>query len=133
LLILAMLVVSPVAFAQDDAKPIKVGVLAPLTGFAAADGQSVSTGIKLAAKAINEAGGILGRPVKLVVYDDSADPKQAVNFARRLVGQDNVAFAILGSYSGATLAAADAFNDKKIPAMAAYAVAPKVTLDHPYI
>src|SRR5699024_2196257 len=69
----------------------------------------------------------------LVVYDDQADPKQAVNFARRLAGQDKVSFAILASYSGASIAAADVFNDKGIPAMAAYAVAPKVTLDHPYV
>lgn len=132
LLILAMAIMSPLAFSQD-AKPIKVGVLAPLTGFAASDGHSVSTGIKLAAKAINKNGGILGRSVELVLYNDQADPKQAVNFARRLVGQDDISFAILASYSGATLAAADVFDDKKIPAMAAYAVAPGVTTGHPYI
>lgn len=132
LLFIAALVASPLVFAQN-ANPIKVGALVPLTGFAAADGESAITGIKLAAKAINESGGILGRQVKLVTYDDSADPKQAVNFARRLVGQDDISFAVLASYSGATLAAADAFNDKKIPAMAAYSVAPKVTIDHPYI
>lgn len=132
LLILAMLIMSPLAFSQD-AKPIKVGVLAPLTGFAASDGHSVSTGIELAAETINKNGGILGRPIKLVTYNDQADPKQAVNFARRLIGQDEISFAILASYSGATLAAADVFNDKQIPAMAAYAVAPGVTANHPYI
>lgn len=132
LLFIVLLVASPLVFAQN-ANPVKVGVLAPLTGFAAADGHSALTGIKLAAKAINESGGILGRPVKLVVYDDQADPKQAVNFARRLISQDNVAFAILASYSGATLAAADVFNDNKVPAMAAYAVAPDITAGNPYI
>lgn len=132
LLLALVLAASPLAFAQDE-KPVKVGVLAPLTGFAAADGQSAVTGIKLAAEAINESGGILGRPVELVIYDDSADPKQAVNFARRLVGQDEVDFAIMASYSGATLAAADVFDDRKVPAMAAYAVAPKVTAGHPYV
>lgn len=132
ILFVLLFALSTQAFAQD-AKPIKVGVLAPLSGFAAADGQSVVSSIKLAAQAINNNGGILNRPIKLVVYDDQADPKQAVNFARRLVSQDHISFAILGSYSGASIAAADVLNDKKVPAMAAYAVAPKVTTNNPYI
>lgn len=132
-LVLALLFVAAQPAIAQDAGSIKVGVLAPLTGFAAADGESAVTGTKLAAKAINEAGGILGRQVELVIYDDQADPKQAVNFARRLIGQDQVAFAILASYSGATLAASDVFDGKQIPAMAAYAVAPKVTAGHPFV
>jgi branched-chain amino acid transport system substrate-binding protein len=118
------------AQAQDK---VVVGVLVPLTGFAAADGQSALTGIKLAARKINEEGGLLGKSVELKVYDDQADPKQAVNFARRLLEQDGAKLVIGGSYSGATLAAAPVCNDNKVPMMAAYAVAPKITHGHPYV
>lgn len=118
------------AHAQDK---VVVGVLAPLTGFAAADGKSALTGIKLAAQKINAAGGLLGKPIALQVYDDQADPKQAVSFARRLVEQDHAALGIGASYSGATLAASSVCNESKVPMMAAYAVAPKITAGHPYV
>ena len=113
--------------------PVRVGVLVPLTGFAAADGMSTVQGVRIAADEINQAGGILGRRVELVEYDDKADPREAVNFARRLIELDRVAFAIGGSYSGATLAAAPVFNEARVPLMGAYAVAPAITLGKPYV
>ncbi len=112
---------------------VVVGVLAPLSGFAAADGHSAVTSIKLAAKDINANGGLLGKQVVLKIYDDQADPKQAVNFARRLVEQDHVQLVVGASYSGATLAAAPVFNKNHIPTMVAYAVAPDITKGHPYV
>jgi branched-chain amino acid transport system substrate-binding protein len=115
-----------------QAAPVKIGVLAPLSGFAAADGKSVSTGVEIAAEEINSRGGLLGRRVELVVYDDQADPKQAVSFARRLVELDKVSLIIGGSYSGASLAAAPVANEAGIPFMAAYAVHPDVTRGKPY-
>ncbi|AEB12788.1 ABC transporter substrate-binding protein [Marinithermus hydrothermalis] len=127
---MALAVLLGVALAQA---PVKVGVLAPLSGFAAADGRSALTGIELAVEEINAQGGLLGRPVELVVYDDQADPKQAVNFARRLVELDKVAFVIGASYSGASLAAAPVVNEAGIPFIAAYAVAPDITRDKPYV
>jgi len=115
-----------------QAAPVKVGVLAPLSGFAAADGKSVLTGAEIAAEEINGKGGLLGRRVELVVYDDQADPKQAVSFARRLVELDKVSLILGGSYSGASLAAAPVANEAGIPFMAAYAVHPDVTRGKPY-
>lgn len=117
----------------NAAGTVSVGVLAPLTGFAAADGESAVTSIKLAAKSINDTGGLLGKKVVLTIYDDEADPKQAVNFARRLVEKDHVKFVIAASYSGATLAAAAVLDKDHIPTMAAYSVAPDVTINHPYV
>lgn len=127
-----LLMFAGIGYAQA-ADSVVVGVLAPLSGFAAADGESAVTSIKLAAKSINDHGGLLGKQIELKVYDDQADPKQAVNFARRLVEQDHVKLVIAASYSGATLAAAPVFNKNHIPTMAAYAVAPDITKGHPYV
>ncbi len=132
LLWLVLLLVTGLGIAQAQDKVV-VGVLAPLTGFAAADGQSAVTSIKLAAAKINAAGGMLGKPIELKIYNDQADPKQAVNFARRLLEQDHARLVVGASYSGATLAAAAIVNDAKVPMMAAYAVAPKITAGHPYV
>lgn len=111
---------------------VKVGVLAPLSGSAAADGRSVLTGIQIAAEEINAAGGVLGKRIELVVYDDQADPRLAVNFARRLIELDKVTFIIGASYSGASLAASPVANEAKVPFIAAYAVHPDITRGKPY-
>jgi len=111
-----------------SAQTVKIGVLAPITGFAASDGASVKNSIKLAVDYVNANGGVLGRKVEAVIYDDAADPKQATALARKLIEQDQVKAFVAGSYSMPSRAVAPLFNDEKIPLVAAYAVHPDVTL-----
>lgn len=108
------------------ADPVRIGFNAPLTGFAAGDGKSSRLGAELAVAQINEAGGVLGRPIELVVYDDQAAPDQAVPAANKILG-DGVAAAVSGSYSGATRAAAGVFEKAGIPYISAYAIHPDIT------
>jgi branched-chain amino acid transport system substrate-binding protein len=117
------------AFAQE----IKIGFHAPLTGFAAADGKSAVTGAQLAIDQINAKGGVKGKKLKLVIYDDQASPKNSVPIANKLIGQDKVTIAISGSYSGATRAAASVFQKAKVPYIAAYAVHPSITKAGDYV
>ena len=81
----------------------------------AADGKSAVMGAKLAVSQINAKGGVNGRKLELVIYDDQASPKNAVPIANKLIGGDKVRLAISGSYSGATRAAAGVFQGAKIP------------------
>jgi len=111
---------------------VKIGVLAPLTGFAAADGASVKNALKLAVDHINAAGGLLGKKVETVVYDDHADPKEATALARKLIEQDQVKAFVAGSYSMPSRAVAPLFNDENIPLVAAYATHPDVTAGGKY-
>jgi branched-chain amino acid transport system substrate-binding protein len=111
-----------------SAQTVKIGVLAPITGFAASDGASVKNSIKLAVDHINAAGGVLGKKVEAVVYDDAADPKQATALARKLIEQDQVKAFVAGSYSMPSRAVAPLFNDEKVPMVAAYATHPDVTM-----
>ena len=113
-----------VAGAQDV---IKIGLLAPLTGSAAADGLSVQNSLKLAVEKVNAEGGVLGKKVELVTYDDRADGKEAVALARKLIEQDKVVAVVGGSYSTPSRAMAPIFQEEKIPAVYAYAVHPDVT------
>jgi branched-chain amino acid transport system substrate-binding protein len=113
-----------VAGAQDV---IKIGLLAPLTGPAAADGLSVQNSVKLAVEKVNAEGGVLGKKVELVTYDDRADGKEAVALARKLIEQDKVVAVVGGSYSTPSRAMAPIFQEEKIPAVYAYAVHPDVT------
>lgn len=106
---------------------IKIGFNAPLTGFAAADGKSSSEGAKLAVKQINEAGGVLGKKLELIVYDDQAKPAQSIPIANKLIGKDEVVVGISGSYSGPTRSAAGVFQEAGIPYISAYAIHPDIT------
>lgn len=115
---------STVVMAGDT---IKIGFNAPLTGFAAADGKSSSEGAKLAVKQINEAGGVLGKQLQLVMYDDQAKPAQSIPIANKLIGKDRVVVGISGSYSGPTRSAAGVFQEAGIPYISAYAIHPDIT------
>ncbi|MCU0592269.1 MAG: ABC transporter substrate-binding protein [Desulfobacterales bacterium] len=106
---------------------IKIGLLAPLTGFAAADGASVKNSVDLAVEKINKAGGLLGKKIELVTYDDRADAKEAVALAQKLIQQDQVVGLVAGSYSMPTRAVAPLFQDEGLPLVAAYAIHPDVT------
>ena len=106
---------------------IKIGLLAPLTGFASADGFSVLESVKLAVEKVNEEGGVLGKKVELVYYDDAADSKQAVALANKLIKQDKVAAFVAGSYSMPSRAVAPIFDEEEIPLVAAYALHPDLT------
>ena len=115
------------------ADSVKIGFNVPLTGFAAADGKSALNGVKLAVKQANQAGGINGKMIELVVYDDQASPKQAVPISNKLIEKDKVVAAISGSYSGATRAAAGVFQSAEIPYISAYAVHPEITKAGNYV
>ena len=112
---------------------IKLGFNAPLTGFAAADGNSALVGARLAVEQVNAAGGINGDTIELVVYDDQASPKEAAPLAVKMTTQDEVTAGISGSYSGSTRAAATIFQENSVPYISAYAVHPDITRAGEYV
>ena len=115
------------------ADPIKIGFNAPLTGFAAADGNSALIGAQLAVEQVNAAGGVNGDQIELVVYDDQASPKEAAPLAVKMTTQDDVTAGISGSYSGSTRAAATIFQENAVPYISAYAVHPDITRAGDYV
>lgn len=126
----ALPLMAPGAVAADA---VKIGMHAPQTGFAAADGNSAILGAQLAVEQANASGGVNGRQIELIVYDDQATPKEAVPAATKLASSDRVDAAISGSYSGATRAAADVFQSYQIPYISAYAVHPGITRTGDYV
>ena len=118
---------------SGHADTIKVGFNVPLTGFAAADGKSARIGAELAVEQVNAAGGINGRNLELVIYDDQASPKESAPLAAKLITQDEVVAGISGSYSGATRAAATIYQENGTPYISAYAVHPDITRSGDYV
>lgn len=88
--LLCIVMVSAFTVTAMAAETIKIGVNVPLTGFAASDGESALNGAKLAMEQINKAGGIDGKQLELVVYDDQASPRQSVPIATKLIEKDKV-------------------------------------------
>jgi branched-chain amino acid transport system substrate-binding protein len=70
--------------------PIKIGYTVSLTGDFSADGKAVQQGYKLWADTINKNGGLLGRQVQLVQYDDASNPDQVTTDYQKLVNVDHV-------------------------------------------
>ena len=81
-----------------DGDTVKIGVITSLTGDLAAFGQAHKNGYTVALNEINANGGIGGKKIELIYYDDQSKPDQAVQGVSKLVDQDQVPV-LLGSYS----------------------------------
>lgn len=96
-------------------EPIKVGMVASITGPAATFGVAEANGARAVVGDINRSGGIDGRKVELVEFDDKTDPTEAARGASELVTRDEVV-AIIGPTTGSsTLALAPIASQAKVP------------------
>lgn len=110
LLILAACAATP-AFAAD---PIKIGSVLSVTGGTSFLGEPEDKTLRMYVDEINKNGGVIGRQVKLIVYDDGSDANKARTFATRLV-EDEVVAVIGGSSTGTSMAMVPLFEDAQIP------------------
>lgn len=95
--------------------PIKIGTIQPISGPVSIYGIMSQQGIELAIKEINEAGGVLGRQLELVVEDDEANPEKTKNAFTKLVTNDGVVAIIGALTSKSTLAITADAQARKIP------------------
>jgi branched-chain amino acid transport system substrate-binding protein len=86
-------------------EPIRIGAFLSVTGPAAFLGDPELKTLELYVDRINAEGGVLGRKLQLVAYDDSGDAEKARTFAKRLIEQDKVDVIVGGSTTGTTMAA----------------------------
>lgn len=91
--ILAALLAGPASAQQQ---PIKIGFGMALTGPLAANGKSALLGMKIWEEDVNAKGGLLGRPVKLVYYDDQSNPSNVPRLYAKLLDVDNVDIIVSG-------------------------------------
>ena len=95
----------------SGAEPIRIGASVSTTGTYARLGQYMQEGYLLWERQVNERGGLLGRPVKIVIYDDKSDPATGVRLYEKLVNDDKVDL-LLGPYGSAVSQAASVIADK---------------------
>ncbi len=112
---------------ENATGPIKVGEYASLTGSEAAFGQSSHRGTQLAVAEINQAGGVLGRPVELITEDNQSKAGESATIVKKLISRDKVV-AVLGEVaSGRSLEAAPICQAAGIPMVSPSSTNPKVT------
>src|SRR5215471_15009204 len=87
------------------ADAVRVGLSISLTGPTAAAGKQVLAGLEIWRDDVNAKGGLLGRPVELVYYDDQGAPANAPGIYAKLMGVDKVDL-LVGPYSTNVVAAA---------------------------
>ncbi|MGI6252211.1 MAG: ABC transporter substrate-binding protein [Aminivibrio sp.] len=123
--VVVMLALCGAAFANET---IRIGHTVSLTGGASMWGQSEARALDMLAEKINEAGGVLGKKIEFVRYDNRADGVESVNVAHRLVS-DGVVAVIGPAQSGNAIASAPVFENAGIPMIVSTATNPYVTID----
>ena len=106
------LLAAPYALAQE---PIRIGAFLSVTGPASFLGDPELKTLEMQVEAINAAGGVLGRKLQLVSYDDAGDAEKARTFAKRLIEQDKVDVLVGGSTTGTTMAAVPLAEGAGVP------------------
>lgn len=115
--------VSSLSLAADT---IKIALAGPVTGPVAQYGDMQFTGANMAIDVINQAGGVDGRPLQGVIFDDACDPKQAVAVANRIVN-DGIRFVVGHLCSSSTQPATDIYEDEGILMVTPAATSPDIT------
>ena len=110
----ALQVTSPFIVRALGDEPVKIGMVNPLTGVLSALAQSEVDGAKYAEAEMNKKGGILGRPVQLLVEDSANDVGTGVQKTRKLIDRDQVAVILGDVNSGIAAAMGQVTNEKKV-------------------
>jgi branched-chain amino acid transport system substrate-binding protein len=111
----------------DAGGEIVIGHYASMTGAEATFGRSTDNGIQLAVDEINRAGGVNGKKIRVITYDDKGEPREAGSAVTRLISSDRVV-AVLGEVaSGLSLVGAPVCQENGIPMVSPSSTNPKVT------
>lgn len=107
--------------------PIKVGVVLPLTGGHAKFGEIEKNSFLMALEEVNKAGGIKGRPIELIIEDDTSKPDVGRSAVEKLISRDNVALVTGGYSSSVTQAVCAVAQQRKVPFLVTTGSADEIT------
>src|SRR5688572_21301969 len=114
-----LLTAGAVAFGPSQAAlaqgTVKIGSVLSVTGPSSFLGEPEDKTLRIYVEKINAAGGVAGKKIELVGYDDGGDANKARTFATRLVEDDKVVAMVGGTTTGTTMAMVPVFEDAEIP------------------
>jgi len=112
----------------ETSSALKLGALFPLTGSMQAYGETSLNGVKLAVDEINQAGGVLGQPVQIVVGDDQSSPQAGIDSAQKMVSVEKISALLGPMISGVTIPIATTITGKAgIPQITGSSTSPVIT------
>lgn len=111
----------------EAADPIKIGLIASLSGPSAKSGEAITRGLTIAIEEINADGGVLGRPLELVSRDDENNPGKGLTAARELFDREGVAVLFGGLQTPVSLAIVPYVNQAQKPFMGPWAAGTPIT------
>ncbi|OED43183.1 leucine ABC transporter subunit substrate-binding protein LivK [Endozoicomonas sp. (ex Bugula neritina AB1)] len=114
------------SFSVQAADTVKIALAGPVTGPVAQYGDMQFIGAKMAIEQLNRAGGVNGKQLEAVVYDDACDPKQAVAVANKIVN-DDIRYVVGHLCSASTQPASDIYEDEGIMMITAASTSPDIT------
>lgn len=113
--VLCMLLVLFGCNSSEEQDTFKIGWFSPLTGANATQGNAAKEAVSMYVEELNQRGGLLGKPVEVVYYDDVSNTEEAVKIATKLVEVDEVDFVISSIISNCVLATGQIFENAEVP------------------
>ncbi len=115
-----------ICFAEND--PLQIAVIGPMSGKDQQGGQAMLDGVNLYVEEVNRSGGINGRTLEVIAYDDQNDKVTARKRALE-IAKDSKALVVIGHYySSISLEGGKIYKDYGIAAVTASATAPEVSV-----
>ena len=112
---------------QASGSTVKIGVILPMTGIAANYGENQSNAIHLAVDEINARGGVLGKPLEVILEDDGTEPTKTVSAYQKVIDVDHVPVVIGAVWDFLANAVMPIVDSKKIPTISASAAPDSLT------
>ena len=129
---LAGILIFGMSVSSEAVEPVVIGSISPLTGTNAVQGLDMKRGEQMALEEINAAGGINGRPLKIIWEDTESSPRGGMDAVHKLVEINKVPL-IIGAYSsGISLPTGQWTNSKKVIQIAEASTSPKLREIGPY-
>ena len=113
--------------AESKDGPIKVGVVLPLSGSQAKFGEIERNSFLMGLEEVNKAGGVKGRPIELIIEDDTSKPDVGRSAIEKLISRDKVVMVGGGYSSSVTYAICAVAQQRKVPFLVNTGSADKIT------
>ncbi len=125
-LLLGTIIATSISLTAQAGDTIKVALAGPTTGPVTQYGTMQNIGAKMAIEKLNAAGGMNGKKLEAVIYDDACEPKQAVTVANQIVN-DGIRFVIGHLCSSSTIPAAKIYDEEGIVMITAASTSPELS------
>ena len=129
LLLVLPLIISLISCSPDEQEQnsIKIGCVLSLSGLLGPKGADRLDAARLAVEEINQSGGVLGKPVELLVKDDETDPQKSHKQLQKLINMNAIEVLLGGMSSDAALSSGPLLAEKEVVMVSSSTTAPEIT------